>query len=403
MTTWFVPGRIEVLGKHTDYAGGRSLLAAVERGFRVTSAPRDDDQVVVAIPARGETCSGALDPHLFVPGRGWRNYAMTVARRLARDFPQARRGADIVLVSDLPKSSGMSSSSAMMIGIFLALADANALDRDPAAATVYRTRESLAGYLAAVESGQAFETFPGDRGVGTSGGSEDHAAILCCRAGALAQYAFCPVRHEATVPLDGRWIFAVGVSGVTASKTGSARSSYNDAAGAIARMLRVWRGVTGREDGVLAHALESAPEAADRLRGALAAAGEAWLVDRLDQFVEESDRLVPTAAAALARDDMTGFGTLVDRSQLLAERALGNQVTETTVLARSARDLGAAAASSFGAGFGGSVWALVRATEAERFIERWSSGYRHAFPEAGARSAFFATRPGPSASKVDDA
>ena len=40
---WFVPGRIEVLGKHTDYAGGRSLLCAVERGFCVTAVPRDDD------------------------------------------------------------------------------------------------------------------------------------------------------------------------------------------------------------------------------------------------------------------------------------------------------------------------------------------------------------------------
>ncbi len=38
----WVPGRIEVLGKHTDYAGGRSLLAAVERGFCVAAAPRKD-------------------------------------------------------------------------------------------------------------------------------------------------------------------------------------------------------------------------------------------------------------------------------------------------------------------------------------------------------------------------
>ena len=39
---WFVPGRIEVLGKHTDYAGGRSLLCAVEKGFSIVSRPRAD-------------------------------------------------------------------------------------------------------------------------------------------------------------------------------------------------------------------------------------------------------------------------------------------------------------------------------------------------------------------------
>ena len=39
---WYVPGRVEVLGKHTDYAGGRSLLAATERGFVFAAAPRTD-------------------------------------------------------------------------------------------------------------------------------------------------------------------------------------------------------------------------------------------------------------------------------------------------------------------------------------------------------------------------
>src|SRR6476646_6223052 len=48
---WFVPGRIEIFGKHTDYAGGRSLVAAVPRGFAVVAAPRSDG-IVSAIDAR---------------------------------------------------------------------------------------------------------------------------------------------------------------------------------------------------------------------------------------------------------------------------------------------------------------------------------------------------------------
>ena len=39
-TTWFVPGRLEVLGKHTDYAGGRSVICALERGFAFVAIPR---------------------------------------------------------------------------------------------------------------------------------------------------------------------------------------------------------------------------------------------------------------------------------------------------------------------------------------------------------------------------
>ena len=77
--------------------------------------------------------------------------------------------------------------------------------------------------------------------------------------------------------------------------------------------------------------------------------------------------IVPGAADALAEGDLDRFGALVDRSQAGAEAALGNQVPETIHLQRSARRLGARAASAFGAGFGGSVWALVAATGAETF------------------------------------
>ncbi len=397
---WFVPGRIEVLGKHTDYAGGRSLLAAVDRGIRVLSTPRRDDRVIVIDRARAVAFEGALDADLAVPPGGSANYALTVARRLARNFPRARRGADIALESDLPEAAGMSSSSAMMIGIFLGLAEANALESDPAAASIFRSREALAGYLAAVENGEGFEQHAGDRGVGTSGGSEDHTAILCGIPGALAQYAFCPVRAEGTILLDPEWTFAIGVSGVTAGKTAAARSLYNGAVDAVRQILAVWHAATGRDDRVLADALASQPDASERLRQWLIASGRAGLIPRLEQFIEESHVIVPAAAGELARGHIAAFGALVDRSQALAERALGNQVPETIELARSARALGAAAASAFGAGFGGSVWALVHAAGAQPFLERWTDEYRAAFPGSATAATFFLTRPGPAAHRL---
>src|SRR6185503_9310626 len=87
--SFFVPGRIEVLGKHTAYAGGRSLLAACERGFAVVAAPRIDRRMSVLDVVSGERASFALDPELE-PTAGWANYPMTVARRIARNFPEAR-------------------------------------------------------------------------------------------------------------------------------------------------------------------------------------------------------------------------------------------------------------------------------------------------------------------------
>ena len=106
---------------------------------------------------------------------------------------------------------------------------------------------------------------------------------------------------------------------------------------------------------------------------------------------------------ALANGDVKRFGALVDRSQGGAERALENQIAETVHLARYARELGADAASAFGAGFGGSVWAMVPLSDAERFATRWRERYLRTHGSASHRSQFFTTRPSsPAFELVDD-
>jgi galactokinase len=62
-----------------------------------------------------------------------------------------------------------------------------------------------------------------------------------------------------------------------------------------------------------------------------------------------------------------------------------------------ARESGAIASSAFGAGFGGSVWAMVPADDTTDFLQRWTDMYRAAYPETGARAAFFVTRAAPPA------
>jgi galactokinase len=92
--------------------------------------------------------------------------------------------------------------------------------------------------------------------------------------------------------------------------------------------------------------------------------------------------------------NVAGIGDLVDESQHLAEQALANQVPETVWLARRARELGAAAASAFGAGFGGSVWALVRRVEAGALLAAWRESYAAQFPARRVGARFTATCPG---------
>ena len=93
---------------------------------------------------------------------------------------------------------------------------------------------------------------------------------------------------------------------------------------------------------------------------------------------------------------MSLYGIL-GHSQHLAEAFLGNQVKETVTLQRSARELGAVAASAFGAGFGGAVWALVPEADADEFLRRWSEGYRKKYKKQGKAAVFFLSRAGPHA------
>jgi len=403
---FFVPGRIEVLGKHTDYAGGRTMIAAAERGFCIAALPRDDHHVVIIDAANGETVVFAADADLVPQTGGWANYPMTVVRRVARNFPGATRGLDIALTSDLPPAAGMSSSSALMIGVFLALAEVNQLAaRDEYWHTI-GNKTDLAGYLGTIENGLSFGDLAGDCGVGTFGGSEDQTAILCSEPNFVGQYAFCPIEFEKRIAVPSEYVFAVASSGIAAEKTGAARDLYNSASRKASTLAELWRRATGREDPHLAAALGSAPDAADRLAEIVKAApagGEfspEALLDRLEHFMLESGEIIPEAGDALEGGDLRAFGRLVDRSQRAAERLLGNQVPETAFLAASARRLGAAAASAFGAGFGGSVWALVEAAGADDFLVAWADQYEKEYPQHSGRASFFATRAGPAAFRV---
>jgi galactokinase len=406
LVAFFVPGRIELLGKHTDYGGGRSLLCAVEQGFCIVGRPRSDRAVRLFDAITGDRADCELTPDIQPRRSHWSNYPATVARRIARNFPDASRGADIAFVSDLPPASGMSSSSAFMIGVFLTLAAVNDLSASPVYLAAIANAEALAGYLATIENGRSFGALNGDRGVGTFGGSEDHTAILCCRPGTLSQFRFAPVSLEREVQMPDAHVFVVAFSGVLAEKTGAALDTYNLASRSATRVLEIWQQASGRADATLEAAVSASPGAAEDIRRAIALAHDEEfraerLTARFDQFALESRSLVPAAGEALAAGDLVRFGELVDRSQDAAERWLGNQVPETITLARTARDLGAAAASAFGAGFGGSVWALIREGESRRFAAAWERAYRERHPVAAERAAFFETSAGPAAMRIE--
>ena len=397
----FVPGRIEVLGKHTDYCGGHSLVAAAQRGICFLAVRRDDAIIRAIAPDLDDKCEFVLAEDIEPTVGHWSNYPMTLARRVSRNFPGQLHGTHIAYCGDLPPDSGMSSSSAVLIGMFMVISQINDLESRSEYSENITDRRSLAAYLGSVENGSDFGSLTGSSGVGTRGGSEDHTAILNSMPGWLGRYSYFPVKLHENLPLNDEYIFSIAASGVSAPKTGSAREKYNRMSRRARTVLELWRQETGRDDPHLAAVIESSPDATKQLAGFLAdGSGDLTreeLVSRCDQFITENFQIIPAACAALMHGDMEAFGVLVDKSQELADTQLGSQVPQTVFLARSARELGAAAASSFGAGFGGAVWALIRKDQAEAFGEKWSQSYAEAFPTESQSANFFTTNPGPSA------
>ena len=126
------------------------------------------------------------------------------------------------------------------------------------------------------------------------------------------------------------------------------------------------------------------------------------LPGRVRQFLLEDRTHIPAAVGALAGGDVTGFAKIVTASHDASRRYLRNIVPAVHDLAREALRLGAEGASGFGAGFGGSLLAVVPAAGAAEFIGRWRSSYEASHPAEAAEAEFFAARPSDGIRTWDD-
>ena len=344
-----------------------------------------------------------------------------------------RLGADIALECDLPESSGMSTSSAVICYMWMVFSERNGLRDTAVFRDNLRTEEELYSYLGFIENGQdCGPVLVGDRGVGTFGGSEDHTAIMSGEPGRLKMFSYCPTKHEATFDLPPELSFVIAVSGAVAEKTGDAMADYNNAAFLARDAAAAWADSAGRQPLGGRTFVEGRPNLAEVVRHARAELGAAGsddgrvraavgdciaavddgarygpggearyrrgaLRERFEQFFDESEVLTRQLAEALAAADGDALGSVSDESHRQTVEHLRNTIPETAWLPQEARRLGALGASAFGAGFGGSCWAVVPKEGAAGFAEAWSAAYRREFPSWADRCAFFAMSPGPGA------
>ncbi len=402
----FVPGRIEVLGRHTDYAGGRTLVCAIDRGFLCVCASNRLGIIRMAEDSEEfPPVEFPLEPSITPRVGHWSNYPMTMAKRIIRNFGTTVRlaGVDIVFSSTLPVGSGMSGSSALMMMTYLAIAGVNRLHDAPFFRRNIRDGIDLSMYLACAENGQSVRELSGDKGVGTFGGSEDHAAILNGRDGHVSLFKFRPSVLEDELRWPREWRMVVAFSGVRAEKTREALDKYNlvsrRAALAVKEYNRLFSARTHTLREVAAHAKSHLgkswlTEGEAKLEEGSRFGRELDLADRIRQFALEDRRFIPAAVRAIREGDLASFGKNLTASHRASRSCLHNIAAEIDFLQHAALRLGAAGASGFGGGFGGSIVAVLRASRAEKFLKSWEKAYAKRYPSRAAEASFFIAAPG---------
>jgi len=408
--TYFVPGRLEVFGKHTDYAGGHSLIFALNRGFYCICKANNKHMLRLRdidpfYSERVFEVSDRIEPTVG----DWVNYPMTVVRRLCRNFSAELQGVDIAFGSDLPSAGGMSSSSALMIMVFLTVASINWLFNSHRYVENISNNLDLAMYLACVENGQTFRGLLGDQGVGTFGGSEDHTIILNGRQGMISLYQFAPTLHKADLSLPEDLTYVILYSGARAEKTGEALYKYNLTARRARLVVDQYNQAYGTKHRLMRDIIEeNRPIGVDATFAKVNQATlhykekdqELDLPGRFCQFYLEDQEFIPEATRALASRDYKSLAKVTNLSHNASKTYLWSIEPEIDYLKKEALRLGALAASGFGAGFGGSAYSLIWADEAQEFIRRIKESYMKRFPRYADITSFFQAYPSAGACEI---
>ena len=357
------PGRVNLIGEHTDYNDGFVLPMAIGRAVVVVFRRRDDRILRGHSVAFDETKEVDLDSLAAPGGDDWLSYIAGVAWAFASDGLEAP-GLDVVVDGDVPLGAGLSSSAALEMATARALAHAAGLDWDP---------------IRMAKLGQKAE----NEYVGMNCGIMDQFASAVSREG-HAVLLDCRSLETRPVPVPEQATIVVMDTGARRSLAGSA---YNDRRAACER--------------VVAH-LETLDPSVRALRDVgldLLARAEPDLdptdLKRARHVVPENQRPV-LMEGAFQTGDLARAGELMNDSHASLRDLYEVSCEELDQMTEIARDQPSCfGARMTGAGFGGCAVALVEADSTEAFCETVLSAYEERFdlpaalypcrPVAGAR------------------
>jgi galactokinase len=346
------PGRVNLIGEHTDYNDGFVLPMAIDRHVAVAFAPRADRTLRAYSSEFSQTRDISIDAlerrSTAEPDRrsgrgGWFGYIAGVAWAMLA-AGQRLRGADLAVAGDLPVGVGLSSSAALEIAVGRALAAVAGLDWDPRAAA--RIAQQAEHEFAGVACGLMDQ-------ISVAAATQGSALLIDCRS-----------LETRNVPVPASARILVFDSGVPREP---AASAYNDRRAACERVVaalharHVWvRALRDVDDALLA---EVAPSL------------DAIDVRRASHVIAENQR--PAALAdAFAAGDLGRAGRLMMHSHASLRDLYDVSSPELdTLVDLATSEPGCTGARLTGAGFGGCAVALVEEGSVERVMSSVEVGY----------------------------
>ncbi|MCS6882886.1 MAG: galactokinase [Oscillochloridaceae bacterium] len=338
------PGRVNLIGEHTDYNEGFVLPIAIDRATFVAARARTDRVIRVYSAQFDAEDQFSLDQVERNPDQPWSNYVRGVVKGMLACAPSLS-GADLSIDSQVPLGAGLSSSAALEVAVAYALQLLNALD--------------LSAMELALLAQEAERSFVGmqcgimDQFMAALG-SAGHALLLDCRD---LSYRPIPIPPQARV--------VVCDSGVRHTLMGS---EYNERRAACEQAVQLLRARLPQISALRDVAPAQLEANADLLPQPI--------IRRARHVVSEIERTL-AAAAALERGDLGRFGALMDASHASLRDDYEVSTPELDALVELARRLpGCYGSRLTGGGFGGSTVSLVEEAAVEGFAAELVAGYR---------------------------
>jgi galactokinase len=322
------PGRVNVIGEHTDYNDGFVLPMAIDRAIWIALRPRPDRRVLIHSLDFGESAEFNLDR--LAKRSGWIEYVKGVAWALQRDAYRLR-GFEGVVAGDVPIGAGLSSSAAWELAAARAFAVTSGFQWDAAQMALLGQRAE--NQWVGVNCGIMDQMI-------SAAGKADHALLIDCRS-----------LETQAVPLPPGMVIVVLD---TTTRRGLVDSAYNERRSQCEAVAKFFKVKALRD--VTLEQLAAQRNQLDRLA-----------YRRAQHVISENDR-TQQAAAAMKRGDAVELGQLMQLSHMSLRDDFEVSSHELNVMVECAeRQTGCYGARMTGAGFGGCAVALVRQAAAEAF------------------------------------